>query len=139
MWFGILDVKVLIQKLKKCKINFYVISVWKSSLRYISNKYLRQRFEMPALKDRRTLASLCYLYKVLNGLENNQEFLEKLSFNTSRQSRKKCLFYVPSVRTELEKGLPLYRMTRLANEFSDLPFFCKSLRGFITFTKKIIT
>lgn len=131
---GILQSKI--EKVQNKLLRYLCCKIDKTNPMYISNRYLRERFKVVSLTARRVNAGIFYCYKILNGLEENQEFLNRLMFNTSRINRHKHLFYLPSIRTEREKSLPVYRILQAINERPELPLFCGSLHKLKTFLKQ---
>ena len=133
------DLVKKIEKVQNRFLRYLCLKVDHVSPMYISNKYLRNRFNITELEKRRKVACVSYLYKSLNYLENNPLFLENLYFSTSRNIRRKKLFYMPKVRTEAEKGMAIYKICLIANEYPLLPFFsCWSSKNFVRRAQNII-
>lgn len=105
--------------------------------RYISSNDLRLRFGMASLDTRRTGASLIYMYKILNGIEANQDFLESLKFNVTRCTRRTNLFYLDNIKLEHSRNAPVRRLCELANHNHELRFFSSSRGSFNNAVKKL--
>ena len=119
-----------IEKVQNKFLRYLCSKIDKISPMFISNKILRERFQVESLEERRKQASIIYGFKILNGFEENQNFLEQLQFNASRINRNRNLMYLPHIRTELEKNLPLYRISNIINNYPELPLFNCSLKKF---------
>lgn len=98
-------------------------------------------FKLKNLADRRRVADLTFLYKLLNGHIQIPDILALVKFNIPRPSyrcRNYRFLYIKRHRTEMGKHSPLTRMSRLCNQLwldCGIDIFEKSL---IVFKKRVV-
>lgn len=77
-------------------------------------------FNVPSLSSRRIRAQQMYLFKTINGLIDNPDLLQLISFNIGKSNlRKRSLFYLQTTKTLSHKMSPLLLMLRTYNHLSN--------------------
>ena len=64
--------------------------------------FLLKRFGVASLEKRRNWAKVCYLHKVVHGLEENEVFLQSLNFRVG-STINVDMFYLPKPRIAIYK------------------------------------
>ena len=83
----------------------------------VANSQLLKEFKLNSLQQRRDIASLVYLHKILNGLASNSYLLSKISlYVPAVTGRPRQIFYIPRVHTVQCYNSPLLNMLRKHNE-----------------------
>ena len=81
---------------------------------------LLERFQLKSLQERRSLADLQFLYKLINGLIDSPEILQLLDLHTPRlSSRNPQTFYLVRPRINVAKFSPLRRACNTYNTIQD--------------------
>lgn len=95
----------------------------------ISYGILVERFNMVTLEMRRKRSKVIYLFKVLHGLEDDNNLVEHLSFHVSH-TRSNATFRLPQARIGVYEGSPALSMCRIVNECNIDLFRYNSLKKF---------
>ena len=131
--------KYQIEKVQKKFIKYLARRFLQLDPRLLSYVPLLNSFNIFTLEKRRSVIDLLYLYRILNGLENNSAVLSKLNFNVNKHRRSMNLFYNNYNRLEITKNSPINRICQLMNQFSILdPFSPDSLTVFRTLCYSIL-
>lgn len=86
-------------------------------------KPVRTLIELSNLTDWRVLADKLFLRKLIGDSIDCPELLSHLNFEIpSFQSRSHYPFFIPLCTTNYSRNEPIFRMIRIANEYSS-PFF----------------
>ena len=87
---------------------------------------------LSSLEQRRVMADVCFIFKLVNGNANCPELLERIRLNIpTRGLRRHNLFYIPFHTTNYGLHSPIDRTLRFINSNPDLPdIFGLSLSGF---------
>lgn len=86
----------------------------------IDQGQLLARFNCVSMARRRDMQGVLFLFKLLNGLIDSSDILQKIYFRASTAStRSTSLFYFPSARTNVLMFSPLYRMCRSYEEVEE--------------------
>ena len=84
---------------------------------HVSRTWLCEKYKLVKLEKRREIFNNLYLYKVVNGLIDDQMFLSRLHFNIpTYNTRAVNTFYLPSAaQNNTQLNSPLYRMCMAYN------------------------
>lgn len=125
----------LIERIQKKFFKYLTRKFDKIDPTFIPYTALLKKYEADSLTARRTCADATYIYKVLNGQEDNPIFLSKLNFNVPQiTTRKSHLFYQQKSRIDISKNSPINRMTTILNKNTELDPFKLNLNQF----KKVV-
>jgi len=133
---------IRIEQIEMVQKKFFKFLSWKIfgiDDRLTTNSDVLTRHGACALSTRRSMSSCLYLFKLLNGLEINEVFLDRVNscFNLGpKRFRKTPLFYLPFARIELFKSSPLYRILSSVNNLNNsdkLDILCTSLNKIKSF------
>ncbi|KAG8319367.1 hypothetical protein J6590_093075 [Homalodisca vitripennis] len=86
---------------------------------------------LPSLETRHSIQDVLFLYKLVNGIIDCLDLLQKINFQIPTGTRSRVLFARTSVTTSYAANSPVIRMQRfgcLLPEHTD--FFCASLASF---------
>jgi len=102
--------------------------------------HLLADLNLMTLANRRIYLSLSFLHKILNGVIDCPELLERIRLHVpARPLRFKPLFHLEQHRTLYGTYKPLNRVCALANDFSDrVDFFSTSLNSFKTTMRRYL-
>lgn len=82
----------------------------------ISHDEIRNLLNLPRLSARRDFIDLTFLYKIVNGLINSPEILNRINLAVSQINlRNNELFYIEYHRTNYGLNTSLQRLCRLGN------------------------
>ena len=101
---------------------------------------IRTQYRILSLANRRTVADLCILYKLVNSIMDSPYPLSKINFRVpNRCLRNSDLFSVPYSRTNTGQHSPLLRMQHAFNLYcSDLDIFSVPLPKFKKYLKNAL-
>mgnify|MGYP005984779907 FL=1 len=117
--------KVDSERLEKVQKKFLRTMEFKSGHRHVKGSYnwIMNMLDIQSLFRRRLIADACFLHGIINGHIDQPYLLGKLSFLlpviSSRITRSKNIFRVPTSSTTLAHYHPLKRMMKAANEYSN--------------------
>ena len=97
--------------------------------RGVPHNELLMRFEFNLLGDRRTFASIVFLYKLLNNFLDSSDLLAQVNIHVPGvNTRNNKTFYLPVPHTNLLIFSPLYNMCNKYNQIQDsIDIFCCSV------------
>ena len=102
---------------------------------------LLDEFQVTPLHKRRTIAQQIFIYKTVNYIFDNPEFLQLISFNVKRNIFRKREFFQTSIpRTLAHKQSPMMRMCITYNIISEKHSldFCKQYYDYVRELKSVL-
>jgi hypothetical protein len=114
------------------------------TLQELDYDYLLYFLNIHSLQERRILADLNFLYKLIHGEVDSPDILHSIFFVPGRVTRQALPFYPSSSSTSHFYFSPINRMQRLGNEFTDvvdvfhssLPAYRRALSAFLQEPRK---
>ena len=124
---------------KFCKHLFYV-KFGRYPVRTCSSVVLFNEFNLYSLKDRRTVANIIFLHKLIHGKIFSQNLLGNLSFHIPRLNcRYTGTFAIDWCRTNQHFYSPLYNMCRSYNNIAPLAdIFLQNIKHFTYLCKNAV-
>ena len=129
---------ILIDKIQKKFLKYLYYRQTGTYPNDIEYEFLMQLFKFKSLKERRTIATLKELYKVVSNIVECPELLMKLNWNTSvATTRGNELFYLNVPRVNVVANSPLYRAAMIYNLNANLLDISSTKRNFFSTLYKI--
>lgn len=94
---------------------------WSSSSNLPPYIHRLQLIDLPTLERRRSMLSVCFMVKLINGEINSSYLISSLKFNVPfRASRQYVPFYLPAFKHNYESFNPVFSLCNTFNEFHTL-------------------
>lgn len=105
---------------------------WKLNIRSDNIDYdqISKLLAIPTLENRRICLDVVFLFKLITGLVDSPELLQRVSFHAPlRNTRSQNLLFIEFHETNYASNKPLQRMCRCVNKYCDIDVFSASLNG----------
>lgn len=118
----------LIDKIEKVQRRFIRFIAYKINMSGCSITDVEKRFNLVSLQARRKFIDVSFIFKMLNGMIECPEILEKIGIRVpSINTRNHNLFSLKFHKNNFVLNSPLHRMLRFCNELSNFDFFIDNI------------